>query len=162
MHLNQFQKKTEWGSWVCSVWSREGPGETLLWPSNTRRERTIKMEKDSSPGPIVTGQGVIVLSSKRIDLDLIQGRSSSLGGWSCTATSCTEKLTMPPLWNCSRGGYMGFWATQPSGQHYSQTCWLSGPSCAQMRRLAGSCFTSTSLQIKSRIAAHVRKVRMNF
>lgn len=60
---------------------------------------------------VATGQGVMVLNWKRVDLDEKQGRGFSQWGRWDTGTGFPEQLCLPHHWKCPRPGWM--WLEQP-------------------------------------------------
>ena len=102
-----------WGSWGCSAWRREGCGESLLWPFSTWRGLIGKKGKIFLIRPVVTGQGVLVLNSGRVDLDWTEEEIVYYEGAE-TLEQVAQRWQMPQTWKHSRPGWTGLWATWSS------------------------------------------------
>ena len=107
--------KTDWGTWTCSAWRKEGYRVTSLLP--------LGLERMAS-------------SCAREDSGWTLGNTTCLKGWSGTGTGCPERWWSHWHWWCSKNVWMLFWGTWFSENYWWRANGWTGWSCGSFPTLA--------------------------
>lgn len=108
---------------------RVQPGEdsrnTLLWSFSTL-SGLIRKKTAFLPGPVVTGQGTMILNWKRVGLDWIQGRNILMVGGGEIMGQVTQRgWATSPSFEVFKVSWMRFWAisSRSSGRRFCALQW---------------------------------------
>jgi len=127
--------RSGWRSWDCSVWKREGSGETLLLSITTWREVVVSWGLDSSLVQLVIGLEGMASSSASGDSGWMLGNTTSLKEWSSTGMGCLGRWWSHRPWRCSRNVWTLCWGTWFSEKYWWWVDGWTGWSCGSFPTL---------------------------